>query len=382
MRKFGLVLLVAAAAITGTACCNTGFDGSWASTLINFNGAYASSNNGSGAATLPELSVAVSETGSDWWSAESLSKYNACTPQINVQLYKFIRSGFTPTWGRYFDTGEVSAHPFGDVYSYVRDDSGDTYISGPEYSQVLAGDGGYTSAVAFSGLCGHGTGGVNGNGLWVDTLVARQITPLGGYFSTGLTDNLSFYMLPGYANDAVNHDVDSQGAVSRLPLATRIEILKTIDVNEDIVRTVLANGKVTEDIKARLTALTVDGQTFVPSQETSVVVRDFSALAINLSDPGFKALAAWVADRLQADLDAGIEPTYSVTINDSLTISSQELHSLLPDMHVVYAGQLAIDRLRAYAGTLDRNATRRARFDRRFDDDMHADVDFGVSKGR
>jgi hypothetical protein len=375
MRKFGLVITLAAAAIAGTACVNTGFEGSWASQL--YNGVYRASNNAAGAATLPEVSVAVTEVFATWWSAESLSKYNGCTPQISVQLYKEIASGATPTWGRYFDTGEVSAHPFGDVYSYVRDDSGDTYISGPRYDQILAGEGGYTAAVAFTSLCGTGTGGVTGLGLWVDTLVARQITPLNGFFYIGLTDNLSFYMLPGYSNDSVNHDPSLNGGFGdRLPLATRIEILKSIDVNNDIVRTELIPGVVTEDIKARVTALTIDGETFIPSQEVSFTIRDFSAVALNLGDPGLKALFGWMADRYQAAFDAGRDPSFSMTINDSLTFSSQEMASLLPTMRMEMGGQPRIDRLRALAGTTDHSNTRRVRFDRRFAETTASD--FGL----
>lgn len=375
MRKFGLVISLAVAAIAGTACNNTGFDGSWAYQF--YNGTYDSSNNGAGAATLPELSVAVTEDFTGWWSAESLSKYNGCTPQISVQLYKFMETGATPSWGRFFDTGEVSAHPFGDVYSYVRDDSGDTYISGPTYAQILAGDGGYNTGVAFSGLCGNGTGGINGNGLWVDTLVARQITPLNGYFSTGLTDNLSFYMLPGYSNDSANHDPSLNSGISdRLPLATRIEVLKSIDVNNDIVRTTIGPGIVREDIKARVTSLTIDGETFVPSQETAFTIRDFSALSLNLNDPSYKAIAGWVADRLQAAVDAGRTPSFTMTINDSLTFSSQELQSVLPEMRVQLGGQSLVDRLRSFAGTNDHTNTRRVRFDRRFAEDVTAD--FGL----
>ena len=374
MRKFGLVISLAAAAIAGTACNNTGFDGSWAYQF--YNGVYASSNNAAGAATLPEVSVAVTEDFTGWWSAESLSKYNGCTPQISVQLYKFMATGAQPSWGRYFDTGEISAHPFGDLYSYVRDDSGDTHISGPTDDQIAAGVGGYTSGIAFGNLCGNGSGGPFGDGSFDDTLIARQITPLNGYFSTGLTDNLSFYMLPGYANDSANHDPSTLAASDRLPLATRIEILKSIDLNNDIVRNVLPGGRIREDIRARVTSLTIDGETFVPSQETAVTIRDFSALSLNLTDPSYKAIAAWVADRLQNALDAGREPSGSVTINDSLTISSQELSSLLPDVNYTWAGQPGVDRLRSFAGSVVYENTRRVRFDRRFSEDVSSD--FGL----
>jgi hypothetical protein len=375
MRKFGLVISLAAAAIAGTACNNTGFDGSWA--YQQFNGVYESSNNAAGASTLPELDVAVTTDFTGWWSGESLSKYNGCTPQISVQLYKFIASGATPTWGRYFDTGELSAHPFGDVYSYVRDDSGDVFISGPSYAQILAGDCGYTTGVAFGPLCGNGTGGVNGNGLWVDTIVCRQITPLNGYFSTGLTDNLSFFMLPGYSNDAVNHDVSANSGIGdRLSLGTRIEILKSIDLDNDIVRTTLSSGVVREDIKARITSMTIDGETFVPTMETSFTIRDFAAISLNLGDPSFKAISGWIADRLQAAVDAGRRPNFSMTINNSLSLSSQEIASMLPEMRVHLGGQALVDKLRSFSGSTDQTSTRRVRFDRRFTEDTSAD--FGL----
>lgn len=371
MRKFGLVMMLAAAAIAGTGCNLTGADGSWA----GYNGG---SNNAAGAATLSEITVAVTaDGGATWWCDESLTRYNQCSTQVILQLYHQFQA--PATFGRYFDTGEGSAHPMGQVYSSATDTNGDGWVAAPSIAQINAGAGGYTSGIAFYPLCSQDT---IPNIPFDDELSIRQLTPLNGYFSTGLTDNLSAFALPLYSNDSNNHDIDIQSGVSRLPLATRIEILKTIDVNEDVVREVMPGGVVREDIKARLTSITVDGETYVPSSELAVVIRDFAAVKLDLTDAAYRPFAGWLADRLQAALDAGREPSGSVTINDSLTISSQEVRSLLPDMQYSWAGQLGVDRLRSYAGTLDRSSLRRNRLDRRFAEEIRNDVDFGISKGQ
>lgn len=383
MRKFGLVLSLAAAAVAGTACNTTGFDGSW--TPQFFPGSdYTAGNNAGNSATLPSQMVAVTGDGSaTWWHPESHSRYNGCDPQIIVQLYAQMNN--PANFGLVFDLGEYAAHAVGSVYSSVRDTNGDGRISGPTDDQINVLTGGYSSGVAYGNYCNDGgAGGPFGTGSFDDEMVARQITPLGGYYSTGVTDNLSIFMQPVTANDTrlKEANLNLNGGLDRLPLATRIEILKTIDVNEDIVRTVGENGYVREDILARLTSVTVDGETFVPSMETSVVIRNFAAAKVDLQNPAFKSVAAWMADRLEAADAAGRQPTWSVTINDSLTLSSQEARSLFPDVAVTRSQQGSVDKLRAYAGTLDRASARRVRFDRRFDETLHADVDFGISKGR
>jgi len=330
MRKYSYLAMLAVAALFGAACNNTGFDGSW----LGYNGG---SNNANGAATLPEVIVAALQPNGLWMSPESLAKYNQCTAYIIIQTFPVRTVG---TFGRVADTGEYSPHEMGAVISYVKDVSGEGHLSGP--SVATLGAGGVTSGLAFGNYCAGGT-----TAPFTDAITFRQNWP--APYSTGVTDNLSGFMVPVYANDSNTHDT-SLAAIDRLPLAKRIEILNTIDVNNDIVRTDLGNGKFREDIRATLTSITFDGSTFVPSEPMGVTIVNFTAFAYDPSDPKLKPVASWLADRLQASVDAGTEPVIEVVINGSVTVSSVDAKNLFPTVQYAYDGQIAVDLLRQIAG--------------------------------
>lgn len=361
MRNLSLVLLLAVLGVAATACNNTGVDGSWLG--------YGNGSNGShGVATIPELLVAVTaDGGQTWWSPESQVKHFDCISSVIHQLYKNMPAS-QGTFGYVADIGEYQAAPLGDLYSSVKDDNGDLWITGPTLAQLGAGAGGYTSAVAFGTLCG--TGGT----LWADTLIVRQNTPLPDY-STGLTDNMSIFMVPIYNNDA-GSEITLNSVLDRMPFATRLEILKTIDVQEDIIQVVTPQGRVREDLVVRLTEMTMNGQTFVPNEPIGVLMTtDGANVQLDRTIPGYKPFLAWYADRLEETLESGADPAWTITVNDSFTFTNEDLHRWLPTAEFANGGQATVDHFRAMAGTLERDTIRR--FDRRFDLDTTGGADFG-----
>lgn len=361
MRNLSLVLLLAVLGVGATACNLTGVDGSWLG--------YGDGSNGShGVAVLPLNMVAVTaDGGQTWWHPEGQVKHYDCLSSVIHQLYANLNAS-QGTFGRWYDTGEFQAAPLGDLYSSVKDDSGDLWISGPTIAQLTAGAGGYTSAVSYGNAC------LTGNTPWADTLIVRQNTPLPDY-STGVSDNMSNFMLPVYNNDA-GTEVVINSMLDRFPLATRLEILKTIDVQEDIVRVATPTGRVREDIVVRLTEMTMNGQTYVPSEPVGMLMTsERGAFSFDRSIPGYKPFVGWLADRLEETAQAGGQPDWTMTINDSFTFTSQDLRQWLPTAEIAFGGQTTVDHLRAIAGTLDREIVRRV--DRRFDLDTTDAAGFG-----
>jgi hypothetical protein len=342
MRKYAYLLLLAVAALASTACNVVGTNNS----DTGYNGG---SNNAQGGAMTYGGGSGAQILGGTYWHGESRHTWNKCTPGILQQIESQLPLGL---FGRWPDSGfgELSAFPMGTVTDYVKDNSGNGLASARPY-QAFPGDPnalfspgtGYTTGVYFDyGAtvfpCGEQ---INAANWFQDDFIVRMSTT---GVTSGAYDRLFFYE-PVMNNDAANHDVSLNDGLAHMPLAKRIELLRSIDTSAVFTKTTPI-GRQVEVLPVQVTAVTFGNSTLVVDTPWTINLQEMKAFAFDPNDPAFKTIAGWMADQFEAALRAGTKPELSLELNGSTTFSMSDLGNA----HLLW-GQSTIDKFREIAGS-------------------------------
>ncbi|MGH7753042.1 MAG: hypothetical protein ACREN5_09515, partial [Gemmatimonadales bacterium] len=167
---------------------------------------------------------------------------------------------------------------------------------------------------------------------WKDTTVCNYVgaQPGGALAQTGNPYSTSSTEVPGSGIAAFQQNAAGlDGMFSKLPFETKLELLNSVDTSKD-VRIERENGKPIEVMRLYLTRVRIGGRSYSPA-DTYFDVRDMKTMTVDTSSPGWRLTQAWLAAQLE-DLLARQGGTmsfanlrWSVTLNDAVTISQEEL---------------------------------------------------------
>jgi hypothetical protein len=169
-----------------------------------------------------------------------------------------------------------------------------------------------TSHIAFGGV-----------DLFTDTTnCVSSANPPGG-LSTGVQSGTAGGTWLLTANDPNNNN---NGRIGQLPLDLRIDLMNSIDTSKDVKVVTAPNGQRQETVRFYLTNVRYGGASYKPTNAYFDVI-DFERHLMGKT-PGLQLTAAWLANQMEANLGRGTARG-SITINDSVTISSDQLAQLM-----------------------------------------------------
>lgn len=196
----------------------------------------------------------------------------------------------------------------------------------------------------FNEACGilvglDNTGSMPGGAFFLDDTACVAGVDLSSTFSTGTTegtDSGGFVVIGSDKNKE-----GPNGVFDRLPFSTRVALMNSVNTATDVKGA--GRGEI---LTVRITSVRVGSDTYAANATVDVV--GLSNVVIDPANSGLRLLAAFVADKAGAMIARGQKPTGSVTINNAVTLT---LDQLLAGRVMTPLSPKSVEGLRRFAST-------------------------------
>jgi hypothetical protein len=239
-------------------------------------------------------------------------------------------------WETFVCSGIGAANLAGRTTIVTVDTSGDGRISGAADFQAAGGNCGMTDAATV--VYGARMSAAN---AWLDTPTCKNPDPP-GLWPSALTDASD----TGFGTFMNNNPGSPDSALRRLPFETVQALMNSLESSD--VSNVTVGGHEMRVARFQVTSVRIGGDSYKPIN-TFVNMYDWRATIWDQNDPGYKLMAGWAANKIEALLDRGATSIrMEVELNGSVTLSRDSLPS---DMAVTEPSYSTVESWRNFATT-------------------------------
>jgi hypothetical protein len=250
-----------------------------------------------------------------------------------VKSYRTIHPLNGCPWSTFVCTNIGAANLEGRLMITTVDTSGDGRISGAADYQPAGGNCTMTDAATV--VYGPRMTAAN---AWLDTPTCKT-PPEAGLWTSALTDASN----SGFGSMMNNNP---QSALRRLPFETVQALMNSLESSDVTTETV--GGVPMRIAKFQVTNLRIGGDSYKPIN-TFLNMYDWRAVIWDRTDPGYKLMAGWAANKVEALLNRGATSIrMEVELNGSVTLSRD---SLPADMAVTEPSYSTVESWRNFATT-------------------------------